>query len=124
MIALGARAGSLEGLSYQLFTLAPKRFCGDWIQSVSAYAFADGTDGDIVRDDAANVAVFAVAASDLFGRGGDTRPHRGRGSLRNRLPLEGALALRLELLVDLVDHGGDLIVTDVTTQLGLYAARM
>src|SRR5262249_32264841 len=49
---------------------------------------------------------------------------RGRGSLRNGLPLEWSLTFRLQLLIDLVHQVLNLARARIAGQLGLYCSRM
>ena len=96
---------SLKGLSHQFFTFPPERLGTAWIQRVTAYSFADGADGHVVRYGIADVTILAITAADLLGRSNYTSPHRGCGSLRDRLPLEGRLTLCRKLPIHLLDYG-------------------
>ncbi len=59
------------------------------------------SDGDILCNDVANVAVLAILATNLIRGSNDSSPHRGCGALRNRFPLEGTFTFRGKLLIDL-----------------------
>lgn len=52
----------LERFSDQLFTFLPERLGIARIERIPAYSFADSTDGHVVRNNVADVAVLAVAA--------------------------------------------------------------
>src|ERR1700740_3505630 len=95
--------GRSKGLADQLLALLPKRFRVARIQRVAAHSFADRADGHIVRNDLPDVAILAVASSDLLRRSQDRGPDGGRRALGNGLVLKRRLTLRGELLVELVD---------------------
>jgi hypothetical protein len=61
------------------------------IEGVGPDAGADRADQPF--GDLRHLAVLAVAAADLFGRGDEGGPDGGRGSLGDRLELEGRPAL-------------------------------
>jgi hypothetical protein len=56
----------LERLSDQLFTFLPERLGIARIERILPYSFADSTDGHVVRNNVADVAVLAVTAADLL----------------------------------------------------------
>ena len=56
--------GYLEGLSNHLLTFLPERRGSGGIKRISTYAFANGADADVVRDDPPDVAVLAVLTAD------------------------------------------------------------
>jgi hypothetical protein len=58
---------ALEGLSNHLLTFLPERRGRGGIKRISTYTFANGADGDVFRDDPADVAVFAVLTADRIG---------------------------------------------------------
>src|SRR4029077_7807271 len=70
------------------------------------------------------MAVFAVSAADFICWRNDTSPHRSRGALRNRFPLEGSFSLCGKLLIDLRDQLFKAGWVGVAGQFGLYASRM
>src|SRR5579864_4556781 len=70
------------------------------------------------------MAVLAVAAANLIRWSNYARPHGSRGALRNRFQLEGCLAFRGKLLVDLGDHRFKAADIGVAAQFGPYTARM
>src|SRR5271170_1299605 len=55
----------LEGLSDHLFTFLPECLGVLWIERVAAYSFGGDAEGHVVGNDLADVAVLAVAGSDL-----------------------------------------------------------
>src|SRR5580704_9167492 len=115
---------SLKGLSDEFFTFLPKRLSGIWIERVSAHSFTYGADGDVVRNDMADMAVLAISTSDLVGGSNDRGPYRGCGSLRNGLPLERRFTLRRQLLIHLVEDPFYATRIDVATELGMDSSRM
>ena len=115
---------NLKRLADHLFTFFPELIGSIWIECICSYSFADGGDNCIVADNISDVAVRAISTADLVGESNDGGPHRSRGSLRDGLPLEGWLALRLKLLVYLIDDGLHTVRIGVTAELRLYASRM
>jgi len=57
--------------------LFPERLRSTWIQCVPTHALADGADGHIVRNDAADVTILGVASTDLFSLRHDGGPDGG-----------------------------------------------
>src|ERR1700730_2630081 len=106
----------LKRLSDQFFTFLPKRLGILWIQRITAHSFAYGTDGHVVRNDIADMAVLAISAADLVGGSTNTGPCRSCGSWRNGLPLEGRFTLRRQLLIHLVDDSLYATRIDVATE--------
>lgn len=80
------------------------RFPNGGVHSVGSNSFADHGEGDVLRNDVANLAVLAVPSADFIRRSNYTSPHRGRSTLRNRLPLEGPFAFRSTLRTDPIDQ--------------------
>src|ERR1700693_4160227 len=76
-----------EAFPHYLLALGPERLGVLRIKGVGPDPGAHRTDRPI--GDLRYVAVLAVAAADLFGRGDEGGPDRGRGSLGDRLDLEG-----------------------------------
>src|SRR6516165_4126301 len=114
----------LKRLANHLFPFFPELLGSVWIESISAYPFADRGDGCIVGDDISYMAIFAISATNLARGSNNGGPHRSCCSLRDRLPLEAWLALHLKLLVYLVDYGLQMPRIRVSTELSLYASRM
>src|ERR1700733_5635981 len=116
--------GSLKRLSNQFFTFLPERLGSVWIQRISANSFANGADIHIFPRDFADVAILAITAADLVSRSNYGCPNRSCRSLRNRLPLEGSLALCCKLLIHLIDHRLYAARIQMAAQLGVDASRM
>ena len=114
----------LERLSYEFFTLLPKRLGVVWIERIWAYTTGHGLTGYRVGHDLRNVAIFAIFAADLIMTCNDTGQYRSCGSLRNRLPPERCLALGRELPIPLFDNLLYLTRINVTGQFGLYHSWM
>lgn len=96
--------------------------CG--VERVTSNAFADGRNDNIVRDNFARVAVFAVSATNVFGCCHYRGPYRSRGTLRDRFELERPLSLRCKLTVDSLEQCRDLAFVHMTSQLRVNSARM
>src|SRR5271170_1920603 len=111
-----------ERFAHHFLAFLPESFGVYRVESVSANAFTDGGDGDIVRHDVASVAVLAIAAADFIRRNDDAGPHGGGRSLRDGLPLKGWLALGGELLIDLSEEGRNPAGIHIAAQLGMDAA--
>src|SRR4029077_7457478 len=90
--------------AHHLLAFIPERLGILRIQGISAPSLADDADDRGVSNDAADMAILEIAPADFVRRSDHGGPYRGGGSLRNRLPLVGGLALGGELLVDLLDH--------------------
>src|ERR1700760_423109 len=90
---------TLKALSYEFFALLPKRLSIVGIERVPAHPFACYADGHMVRNDLADVAVFAIPASNLVSPSHHGGPHRSCGSLRNGFPLVWPLTLGCLFLV-------------------------
>src|SRR5437879_307616 len=115
---------SLKRLSDEFLTLSPERLSIVCIERISAYAFADGADGHVIRHDMADVAILAILAAHFVSPCNHSGPHRCCGSLRNRLPLKRPLTLCGELLIDLFDDFFDAARIDVAIQFRSNASRM
>src|SRR6516165_632981 len=114
----------LKRLTDHLFTFFPELLGGVWIKCISAYSFADCGNGCAVGDNISDVAIFAISTTDFVRGSNDSGPHRSCRPLRDGLRLEGWLALRRKLLVDLVDYGLQTARICVATELCLYGSRM
>src|SRR5271163_428584 len=90
------------------------------IERIGAHAFADAADHRGVRHDFPDMAVLAIAATDLPGRRNNTRPYGRRCPLRDRLPRERPLSLGGELMVHLFDHAFEAAPVHVPAELSLY----
>jgi hypothetical protein len=104
------------------FSRAPLQYSDP--TDIHAPPLADGTDGHIVRNNAPDVTILAIASADFIRRRHDGGPYGGGCPLRNALPLEGRLAFGGELLVDLLDHALQAAGVHVAAQLGVDAAWM
>src|SRR6266852_1932823 len=113
-----------KGLSHEFFTFVPERLRRRRIERISAYSFARGADGQVVRHDIADVAVLAISASDFGSGSHDSGPYGSCGSPRNGLQLEGRLTLCRELLIHEFDHLFYMASVQVATQFGLNTSRM
>src|ERR1700761_5731162 len=113
-----------EGFADHLFALLPESFGILWVDGVTAHPFTDWVNHSAVRNYFADVAVLAVLRADLVRRGYEAGPDRGRGSLRDRLPLERRFAFCSELLVDLFDEVRQPRLVGVAAELGADAAGM
>src|SRR5271170_2324816 len=105
--------------SNHFFAFLPKGRRPLGIERIPAYSFAYAADRHSFGHDFPDMAVFAIAAADLFSRRDDTRPYGSCRSLRDRLPLERSLSLRDELIAHLFDHAFDAAGVDVPAELGL-----
>src|ERR1700758_496799 len=114
----------LKRLSHHFFAFLPERLSGFRIDCITAHTFADGGDGRVGRHYLAYVAILAISPADVVIWSKYGRPHRGCGSLGNRLPLKRPLPLRGELLIDLIDYFFQPSGLHVTAQFRLYAPRM
>src|SRR5262245_46912797 len=95
----------LKRLADHFFTFFPVLLGGAWVKCISAYAIAHSGDDHTVGDNLSDVAIFAISTTNFVRGCNDSGPDRSCRPLRDGLPLEGWLALRRELLVDLVDYG-------------------
>src|SRR4030095_7568730 len=114
----------LKRLPDEFFASLPERLSSVRIERILAHTFAYGVDGHVIRNDLADVAVLAVSAADLVSWSNDTGPHRGCGSLRNRLQLEGRLTLCRKLLIHLLNPFLKFAQIDLTTQFRMYGSWM
>src|SRR5260370_23943647 len=71
-----------KGLSHEFFTFVPERLRRRRIECISAYSFARGANGHVVRHDIADVAVLAISATDFFSWNHDRGPYRSCRTLR------------------------------------------
>ena len=115
---------SLERLSNEFFTSLPQRLGVVCIKSVCTYAFADGSDGHVIRHELADMAVLAISPTDFVSWGDHSSPHRCCSSLRDGLELEGRLTLCGELLIDLFDDFFEAAGVDVAIQFRSNASWM
>src|SRR5580700_7797878 len=113
----------VKRLSDELFTFLPEGLRRVRVERIGPHAFADTADGYVLRDQLADVAVFAIAAADFVSGSDNAGPYRSCGTLRNGLPLEG-LTFGGKLCGHLINHALNAGGVDVATQLGLYDSGM
>src|SRR5271155_1232508 len=116
------RQVELEAFAYHLLAPGPERLGALWIERIGSDAGADRAERSF--GDLRHLAILAIAAGDIFRRGDERGPDRCRGSLRDRLPLEGWLAVGSQLGIDLRDQPVEFVRRHMAAEFCPDPARM
>src|SRR6266404_6352200 len=110
--------------SVEFFAFLPECLSIIWIQRVSSDPFATDVERHVVRNNVADVAVFAISATDLVWGRYNCSPDRSCSPLWNGLQLIRLFTCSSTLLVCLVQHLLKETLVHVATQFSPYAPRM
>src|ERR1700720_4773605 len=111
-----------EAFTHHLLTLGPERLGMLRIKRIGPDAGAYRADQPF--GDLGHLAILAIAAAHFLGRGNEGGPDGRRRPLRNRLPLEGWLALGRQLGVDLLYDLIEFLGIHMAAELGLDPSRV
>src|SRR5580692_7771571 len=111
-----------EAFTHHLLAPGPERLGALRIERIGSDAGAHRADRSF--DDLRHLAILAVAAADILRWGNESRPDRCRGSLRDRLPLEGRLAVGGQLGIDLRDQPVEFVRRHMAAEFCPDPARM
>jgi hypothetical protein len=106
-----------EAFAHHLLALGPERLGVLRIEGVGSDPGTHRADQPF--GDPRHLAILAISAAELLGRGDEGGPDRSRRALRNRFPLKGRPSVGCQLGIDLRDDLVELVRRHMAAKLGL-----